>query len=175
MAELGAPPTPIPAAALNYGTVPVTLPYGPEVLRTYSGAFICLELIFGGLVWILVAASQVPVPVLQGWVMFVSVTSFFISACYLSIFLCGFASKINANWNFMDFAFHFFAFVFYFGAFVLEAATASLATLMRQENSSVIHLKDNQIGLNVAATIFAFAVTLCYGCSMVLGFRRWKV
>lgn len=125
--------------------------------------------------WILVAASQVPVPVLQGWVMFVSVTSFFISAFYLSVFLCGFASKINANWNFMDFSFHFFAFVFYFGAFVLEAATASLASLMRGTNNSIIHLTDNQIGLNVAATIFAFAVTLCYGCSMVLGFRRWKV
>ncbi|XP_069477646.1 protein MAL2 [Ambystoma mexicanum] len=174
MAELGAPPAPIPAAALNYGTVPVTLPYGPDVLRTYSGAFICLELIFGGLVWILIAASNVPVPVMQGWVMFVSVTCFFISAFYLSAFLCGFASKFNANWNFMDFAFHFFAFVFYFGAFVLEAATTSLASLSRK-NSSLLYLRDNQIGLNVAATIFAFAVTFCYGCSMVLGFRRWKV
>ncbi|XP_056374615.1 protein MAL2 [Hyla sarda] len=173
MAEQGVPPVPSPAA-MSYPAANVGLPTGPEVLRTYSGAFICLELIFGGLVWILVAASNVPVPVVQGWVMFVSVTAFFCSLLFLCVFLCGLAHMIPTNWNFVDLAFHFFAFVFYFGAFVLEAAVSSLANLMKNENTTVLHLDNRRIGLNVAATIFAFAATMCYGCSMVLGFRRWR-
>ncbi|XP_029447803.1 protein MAL2 isoform X2 [Rhinatrema bivittatum] len=172
MAEIGAPPGPTPAA-LAYSAPTLNLPTGLDVLRTYTGAFICLELMFGGLVWILVAASNVPVPVMQGWVMFVSVTAFLCSLLYLCIFLFGIAHRINTNWNFVDFAYHFFAFVFYFGAFVLEAATTSLANLAKDEKS-IIHLDARRTGLNVAATIFAFAVTFCYGCSMVLGFRRWK-
>ncbi|MEE6463283.1 hypothetical protein FKM82_005838 [Ascaphus truei] len=173
MAETGLPPVPSPAA-LSYPAASVTLPTGIEVLRTYSGAFVFLEIIFGGLVWILVAASNVPVPVVQGWVMFVSVTAFFGSILYLCAFLCGIVNMIHTNWNFVDLAYHFCAFVFYFGAFVLEAAVTSLANLERNDAASIIHLDNRKIGLNVAATIFAFTVTICYGCSMVLGFRRWK-
>ncbi|XP_075070095.1 protein MAL2 [Mixophyes fleayi] len=173
MAEQGVPPVPSPAA-LSYPAASVSLPTGPEVLRTYTGAFVCLEIIFGALVWILVAASNVPVPVVQGWVMFVAVTAFVGSLVYLCMFLCRLVNMIHTNWNFVDLAFHFFAFVFYFGAFVLQAAVSSLASLSRNQLTSVVHLDNRQIGLNVAATIFAFAVTLCYGCSMVLGFRRWK-
>ncbi|XP_063306340.1 protein MAL2 [Pelobates fuscus] len=173
MAETGVPPVPNPAT-LSYPVATVNLPTGFEVLRTYSGAFVCLEIIFGGLVWILIAASNVPVPVVQGWVMFVSVTAFFCSLVYLCVFLCGLVNRIHTNWNFVDLVFHFVAFVFYFGAFLLEAAVTSLANLMRNENSTIIKLTTNKIGLNVAATIFAFTVTICYGCSMVLGFRRWR-
>ncbi|KAM4705911.1 protein MAL2 [Rhinophrynus dorsalis] len=172
MAETGVPPVPSPAA-MSYPIPAVTLPTGIEVLRTYSGAFIILELIFGGLVWILVAASNVPVPVVQGWVMFVSVTAFFFSLLFLCVFLCGLVRMINISWNFVDLAYHFIAFVFYFGAFVLEAAVATLANLSRND-TGILHLDNRKIGLNVAATIFAFTATLCYGCSMVLGFRRWK-
>lgn len=56
---------------------------------------------FGGLVWILIASSNVPVPLLQGWVMFVSVTSFFLSTAYLIVFITGLADRINADWNFL--------------------------------------------------------------------------
>ncbi|XP_068091030.1 protein MAL2 [Hyperolius riggenbachi] len=175
MAEQGAPPMPS-AAAVSYPAASYTLPTGIAILRTYTGAFIFLELIFGGLVWILVAASNVPVPVVQGWVMFVSVTAFFFTLVYLCFFLCGLVNMIHTNWNFLDLIYHFFVFVFYFGAFVLEAAVSALANLSRSNTSSSINLKldDRKMGLNVAATIFAFAVTICYGCSMVLGFRRWR-
>ncbi|KAM9308592.1 protein MAL2 [Gastrophryne carolinensis] len=171
MAEQGVPPVPSPAA-VSYPAASYTLPTGIEILRTYSGAFICLELIFGGLVWILVAASNVPVAVVQGWVMFVSVMAFFFSLAYLCVFLCGLVHMIQTNWNFVDLFYHFVVFVFYFGAFVLEAAVTALANQPSSRPS--ITLESRQLGLNVAATIFAFATTLCYGCSMVLGFRRWR-
>ncbi|XP_018408844.1 PREDICTED: protein MAL2 [Nanorana parkeri] len=172
MADPGLPPVPSPAA-VSYPATTHSLPTGIEVLRTYTGAFICLEIIFGALVWILVAASNVPVPVVQGWVMFVSVTAFFCSLVYLCVFLCGLVHMIQTNWNFVDLAYHFLTFVFYFGAFVLQAAVSTLANLEKNSTSFVGFVK-GKLGLNVAATIFAFAVTVCYGCSTVLGFRRWR-
>ncbi|NXO08989.1 MAL protein, partial [Oriolus oriolus] len=45
--------------------------------------------IFGGLVWILVASSKVPEPMLQGWVMFVSVFCFVMSISLLCLYFCG--------------------------------------------------------------------------------------
>uniref|UniRef100_A0A8C0AG03 Mal, T cell differentiation protein 2 n=2 Tax=Bos TaxID=9903 RepID=A0A8C0AG03_BOSMU len=148
---------------------------GPDILRTYSGAFVCLEIVFGGLVWILVASSNVPLPLLQGWVMFVSVTAFVCSLLFLGVFLSGVVTQINANWNFLDFAYHFTVFVFYFGAFLLEAATTSLHDLRCNRTMTVQPLlSDNQYNINVAATIFAFVTTACYGCSLGLALRRWR-
>lgn len=57
--------------------------------------------LFGGLVWILVASSNVPLPLLQGWVMFVSVTAFVFSLLFLGVFLSGVVTQISANWNFL--------------------------------------------------------------------------
>lgn len=45
--------------------------------------------IFGGLVWILVASSKVPDPMVQGWVMFVSVFCFVMSISLLCLYICG--------------------------------------------------------------------------------------
>lgn len=111
---------------------------------------------------------------LYGSSRFVSVTAFFFSLVYLCVFLCGLVNMIQTNWNFVDLAYHFITFVFYFGAFVLQAAVSALANLEKNSNSTILKLNNRMIGLNVAATIFAFAVTVCYGCSTVLGFRRWR-
>ncbi|NWV42617.1 MAL protein, partial [Grantiella picta] len=45
--------------------------------------------IFGGLVWILVASSRVPMVMLHGWVMFVSVFCFVMSISLLCLYFCG--------------------------------------------------------------------------------------
>lgn len=174
---------PTNSAATSFPAPTISLPLGPDVLRTYSGALICLEIVFGGLVWILVASSNVPVPLLQGWVMFVSITMFCSSTAYLLLFLLGLADKINTDWNFMDMFYHFIALVFYFGAFVLEAATTSAAMVLtggndtcisRPKGNIVAFLSSREYNINVAATIFAFVVTLCYGFSMFMGFKRWR-
>ncbi|XP_038567812.1 protein MAL2 [Micropterus salmoides] len=176
-------------AATSFPAPTISLPLGLEVLRTYSGALVCLEILFGSLVWILVASSNVPVPLLQGWVMFVSVTAFFLSSAYLTLLITGLAERINTDWNFLDVFYHFLALLFYFAAFVLEAATTAAnggAHLKPMANGTVLCityprgniftvLNDRQYSINVAATIFAFVVTLCYGCSMVMGFKRWRV
>ncbi|KAF4798149.1 hypothetical protein TURU_067562 [Turdus rufiventris] len=89
------PPNPAPYSP----PARVTLPSGLEILRTFSGAVIFLEILFGTIVWILVASTGVPLPVLQGWVMFVAVTAWFLSIVFLSVFLFGYANRIAVNWN----------------------------------------------------------------------------
>ncbi|XP_048385282.1 protein MAL2 [Stegostoma tigrinum] len=164
--------------AMAFPAPRITLPLGISVLQTYSGAFICLEILFGGLVWILVASSNVPVPLMQGWVMFVAVTMFLCSTLYLCVYLCGLADRLDTDWNLVDFVYHFVAFVFYFGASVLEAATTAAAAerhLNNATSSVVTILGSQQYRINVAATIFSFVATLCYACSLGLALRRWKL
>ncbi|XP_016063252.1 PREDICTED: protein MAL2 [Miniopterus natalensis] len=107
--------------------------------------------------------------------MFVSVTAFTLSLLFLGVFLSGMVTQIDANWNFLDFAYHFTVFVFYFGAFLLEAAATSLHDL-HCNTTMVVQplLNNNQYNINVAATIFAFVTTACYGCSLGLALRRWR-
>ncbi|XP_061531824.1 protein MAL2 [Phycodurus eques] len=178
-------------AATSFSAPTISLPLGLEVLRTYSGALFCFEIFFGGLVWILVASSNVPVPLLQGWVMFVSVTAFLLSSAYLLLLITGLADRISIDWNFLDVFYHFIALVFYFAAFVLEAATTAanggaIITPLPNSTATVmcIHyprgnvftvLTGNQYNINVVATIFAFVVTLCYGWSLVMAFKRWRI
>ncbi|XP_004077801.1 protein MAL2 [Oryzias latipes] len=163
-----------PAAATSFPTATISLPLGLGVLRTYSGVLICIEIVFGGLVWILVASSGVPVPLMQGWVMFVSITTFFLSSAYLALLVTGLAERINTDWNFLDLFYHFIALLFYFAAFVLEAATTAAAAGVPITSSHVATLlSSRQYKINVAATIFAFVVTLSYGCSMAMGLKRW--
>ena len=51
---------------------------------------------FGGLVWILILLTQVPVPLVQGWVLFVSVSCFTVTTLLLFLYIVG----AHKNWNF---------------------------------------------------------------------------
>lgn len=45
--------------------------------------------VFGGLVWILIASSLVPIPLIQGWVMFVSVFCFVATTSLMVMYVFG--------------------------------------------------------------------------------------
>lgn len=62
------------------------------------GACVCRHQICGAWVWILVAATSVSFPLLQGWVMYVSLTSCLISLLLLISYLFGFHRNSN-NWK----------------------------------------------------------------------------
>uniref|UniRef100_A0A8C5S8F0 Mal, T cell differentiation protein 2 n=1 Tax=Laticauda laticaudata TaxID=8630 RepID=A0A8C5S8F0_LATLA len=173
---------PPPNATAHYPPPRVNLPSGVEILRTYSGAFICLEILFGALVWILVAATKVPLPLLQGWVMFVSVTACFTSISFLSVFLFSYRERIAIDWNRLDFLYHAAVFVFYFGTFLLQTATTSLHSHPLKTTSFASNitthgalLDSHEYNLSIAAAIFSFVTTVCYGCSTTLALRRWKL
>ncbi|NXF49148.1 MAL protein, partial [Oceanites oceanicus] len=83
--------------AMSSATSTTSLPSGLAVLTTFPDVLFIPEIIFGGLVWILVASSKVPIPMLQGWVMFVSVFCFVMSTTLLGLYICG-AHGGSSSW-----------------------------------------------------------------------------
>ncbi|NXG05171.1 MAL protein, partial [Sakesphorus luctuosus] len=83
--------------AMSSTTSSGSLPSGLAVLTTFPDVLFIPEFVFGGLVWILVASSRVPVPMLQGWVMFVSVFCFVMSTTLLFLYVCG-AHGGSSSW-----------------------------------------------------------------------------
>ncbi|KAG8509668.1 MAL-like protein, partial [Galemys pyrenaicus] len=71
-------------------------------------------------VWILVAATQVTFPLLQGWVMYVSLTSFLISLAFLLSYLLGFYKRFD-SWTVVDSLYHGTTGILYMSASVLQA------------------------------------------------------
>uniref|UniRef100_A0A674HAW3 Myelin and lymphocyte protein n=1 Tax=Taeniopygia guttata TaxID=59729 RepID=A0A674HAW3_TAEGU len=105
---------------MSSSTSSSTLPSGLAVLSTFPDVLFIPEIIFGGLVWILVASSKVPEPMLQGWVMFVSVFCFVMSISLLCLYVCG-AHGGGGCWVTLDVLCHGTAALFYLSAAVLEA------------------------------------------------------
>uniref|UniRef100_A0A7M4EWU3 Myelin and lymphocyte protein n=1 Tax=Crocodylus porosus TaxID=8502 RepID=A0A7M4EWU3_CROPO len=126
------------------------------------------SLVFGGLVWILVASTKVAVPTLQGWVMFVSVFCFVITTLLLLSYIIG-AHGGKTSWITLDAFYHGIAALFYLSAAVLQASTTvglgvspNLALLFK------IYQED------IAAVVFAFLATLSYVIHEVFSLLRWK-
>ncbi|XP_043913243.1 MAL-like protein isoform X2 [Protopterus annectens] len=140
------------------------LPSGLDVFRNIPDAFIVPELVFGGWVWILVAATKVSNQMNQGWVMFVSVTLFLFSLILLFVYLFGIHKTSSAIWTAVDAIYHGISAVLYFSAAVLQAnATVAI------QSSNDVNYK-----LDVAATVFSFVVTLLYVVHGFFSFRRWR-
>ncbi|KAI2654295.1 Myelin and lymphocyte protein [Labeo rohita] len=97
-----------------------SLPSGVRICSTIPDIFYLPELVFGGLVWILVASTHVTPPNPLGWVMFVSVFCFVITSLWLIIFICG-AHKNSSAWATADFFYHLIAVIFYLSASVILA------------------------------------------------------
>ncbi|XP_010010220.1 PREDICTED: myelin and lymphocyte protein [Nestor notabilis] len=141
-----------------------SLPSGLAVLTTFPDVLFIPEIIFGGLVWILVASSKVPFPMLQGWVMFVSVFCFVMS----TILLCLYIFSVHGGssyWVTLDVICQSTAALFYLSAAVLEAYSTYLLGL----SSLVIIYREN-----IAAVVFAFLATLVYVIHKVFSVLRWK-
>ncbi|XP_036174406.1 MAL-like protein isoform X3 [Myotis myotis] len=83
---------------------PPDVPSGLALFLTIPFAFFLPELVFGFWVWVLVAATHVANPLLQGWVLYVSLTSFLISLMFLLSYLFGFYKRYE-SWRVLFFAF----------------------------------------------------------------------
>ncbi|KAJ1153093.1 hypothetical protein NDU88_005860 [Pleurodeles waltl] len=135
------------------------IPCGLEVLRRLPYAFILPELIFGAWVWILVAATRVWITISQGWVMYVSVSSFFFSMILLMVYLFGFHKNNCGTWRIVDVIYHGITAIFYLSAAVLQANATiyCIADINQNCNGLLVNYR-----LNTAATVFAFITTLFY-------------
>ncbi|EHA99039.1 MAL-like protein [Heterocephalus glaber] len=135
--------------------VPTTFPKPVATLRKSStlwkASLPAQFQVFGFWVWVLVAATQVATPLLQGWVMYVSLTSFLISLMFFLSYLLGFYKRFE-SWRVLDSLYHGTTGILYMSAAVLQAHE----TIM----SESANLKNYYI--NTAASFFAFITTLLY-------------
>ncbi|NWV04254.1 MAL protein, partial [Ptilonorhynchus violaceus] len=133
-----------------------SLPSGLAVLTTFPDVLFIPEIIFGGLVWILVASSRVPVPMLQGWVMFVSVFCFVMSISLLCLYFCG-AHGGGGCW-------------------VTLVDVQEAGHLVRRLLSAEMAPCDRKLtGWRVfPPQVFAFLATLVYVIHKVFSLLRWK-
>uniref|UniRef100_A0A8C7YUX3 Mal, T cell differentiation protein b n=1 Tax=Oryzias sinensis TaxID=183150 RepID=A0A8C7YUX3_9TELE len=97
-----------------------SLPSGVEICTTAPDIFYLPELVFGGLVWILVASTHVVLPNPLGWVMFVSVFCFVMTFLWMVVFAAG-GHKSSSGWAAADFIYHGLAVLFYLSAGVVLA------------------------------------------------------
>ncbi|XP_068931678.1 myelin and lymphocyte protein [Petaurus breviceps papuanus] len=154
-----------PAATSGGGS----LPSGFSVLATFPDLLFIFEFIFGGLVWILVASSKVQFPLVQGWVMFVSVFCFVATTILLFLYFVG-AHGGDASWMPLDVSYHFIAALFYLSASVLEAyATIETKAIFSLQNETFKYYQEN-----ISAVVFAYAATLIYVIHAVFSILRWK-
>ncbi|XP_062935023.1 myelin and lymphocyte protein isoform X1 [Cynocephalus volans] len=141
-----------------------TLPRGFSVFTTFPDLLFIFEFVFGGLVWILIASSLVPIPLVQGWVMFVSVFCFVATTVLIILYVIG-AHNGKTSWVTLDAAYHCTAALFYLSASVLEA----LAAISMRNGYTY-----KQYHENISAVVFSYVVTLLYVVHAVFALIRWK-
>ncbi|XP_007551177.1 myelin and lymphocyte protein-like [Poecilia latipinna] len=142
------------------------LPSGMEICTTAPDIFYLPELVFGGLVWILVASTHISPVNPLGWVMFVSVFCFVMTFLWMVMFAAG-CHKSSPGWAAADFVYHGLAVIFYLSAGVELA----YITLLRK---SVLPVGFQLYQIDIAAVVFAFATTLLYFIHAILSAIRWK-
>uniref|UniRef100_A0A3Q3W0T2 MARVEL domain-containing protein n=1 Tax=Mola mola TaxID=94237 RepID=A0A3Q3W0T2_MOLML len=140
-----------------------SLPSGLGICTTAPDIFYLPELVFGGLVWILVASTYVSPPNPLGWVMFVSVFCFVMTFLWLIIFAAG-GHKNSSSWAAADFAYHGLAAFFY-----LSAAVALAYITFWSKFGPIKTYK-----IDIAAVVFAYVTTLLYFVHTILSSIRWK-
>uniref|UniRef100_A0A9L0IWP6 MARVEL domain-containing protein n=1 Tax=Equus asinus TaxID=9793 RepID=A0A9L0IWP6_EQUAS len=107
--------------------------------------------VFGCWVWILVAATQVAHPLLQGWVMDLSLTSFLTSLMLLLSYLLGFYRN-SEPWIILDSLYHGTTAILYMSAAVLQVHATIISETQNLTNYFI----------NTTASLFAFITTLLY-------------
>lgn len=130
---------------------PPDVPSGVALFLTIPYTFFVPELVFGFWVWILVAATQVANPLLQGWVMYVSLTSFLISLMFLLSYVFGFYKRYE-SWKILDSLYHGTTGILYMSAAVLQAHATIVSETQDLKNYFI----------NTAASFFAFITALLY-------------
>uniref|UniRef100_A0A8C6TW32 Mal, T cell differentiation protein a n=1 Tax=Neogobius melanostomus TaxID=47308 RepID=A0A8C6TW32_9GOBI len=141
-----------------------SLPSGAGICTTFPELLYFPEMLFGVLVWILVACTYVVPQNAQGWVMFVSVFCFVLTFIWMCVFACG-GHHNKSSWATADVLYHFIATVFYLSASVALA----IVTLGMKTNPKI-----QVYQLDISAVVFSYVTTLLYFIHTILSAYRWK-
>nr|XP_005613656.2 myelin and lymphocyte protein [Equus caballus] len=142
------------------------LPRGSEVFLTCPDVLFIPEIVFGGLVWILIASSLVPIPLFQGWVMFVSVFCFVGTTALLFLYIIDIHHR-KTSWYIFDVAYHCIAAFIYISASVLEGL--AMNTMEYDLDFNQEHYLQN------FAMVFSALATLLYMFHACLSFIRLMI
>ncbi|CAB1334737.1 unnamed protein product [Coregonus sp. 'balchen'] len=141
-----------------------TLAYDRHFFRTASGLLIFAEIVFGLLVWMLIAGTNYFRVSAFGWVMFVAILYWVLTVIFLIIYLTMAYNRIpQVPWTAVGLFFNSSATVMYVVAAAVDAASISHAVKGRHNYNCW-----------VASTFFAFLVTLCYAGSTYISFQLWR-
>ncbi|XP_039594693.1 mal, T cell differentiation protein b [Polypterus senegalus] len=149
------------------------LPSGFGVCTSMPDVLFLPELIFGGLVWILVASTKVFYANPQGWVMFVSVFCFVFTFIWLFLFLLG--ANQSSFWPGLDVLYHGTAALFYLSASVAQAyATILINPATNSTTNPYTGPGFKEYQEDIAAVVFSYIATLLYVIHVVFSAIRWK-
>ncbi|XP_075720604.1 myelin and lymphocyte protein-like [Rhinoderma darwinii] len=120
------------------------------------------ELIFGGLVWSLIAATLVDVTaVIHGWVLFVNLSCFLGTLTLMCLYAAGVHNN-KTKWMKVDIYYHFTAAALYISAAIINA----IGTQIIEWDSFI-----NDV-LNMSVTVSAFFVMLIYCIHAAFSLKR---
>ncbi|KAM9493888.1 myelin and lymphocyte protein-like [Clarias gariepinus] len=157
------------------------LPSGMSICCSLPDIFFLPELVFGGLVWILVACTQIVPANPQAYVMAVSLFCFCVTFLWMMIFLCG-THNSRSSWAGADVLYHGLAAMLYLSASVFlaqvtigfgyayQAVTSSMTTASPEGVSAVLYF----YRLDISAVVFSFMATLLYTLHAIFSGIRWK-
>ncbi|XP_056091092.1 mal, T cell differentiation protein b [Rhinichthys klamathensis goyatoka] len=145
-----------------------SLPSGLRICTTAPDILYLPELVFGGLVWILVASTYVTPNNPLGWVMFVSVFCFVMTFLWLVIFACG-GHKNSSAWATADFIYHLIAVTFY-----LSASVSLAYVTINMKFAAAVSPYNKYYQTDIAAVVFSYIATLLYFIHCILSALRWK-
>ncbi|XP_051531447.1 myelin and lymphocyte protein-like [Myxocyprinus asiaticus] len=143
------------------------LPSGGAIFCTIPDILYLPELVFGGLVWCLIASTYIIPYNPQAYVIAVSIFCFVMTFLWMMIFACG-SHHNRSSWAGADVAYHGFAAFLYLSASVLLAVvTISFGQLDGGKDTLIYKL-------DVAAVVFSFFTTLLYVIHTIFSAIRWK-
>ncbi|KAL2087301.1 hypothetical protein ACEWY4_018360 [Coilia grayii] len=153
---------------MNTGYRP-RLPSGCAIFTELPDLFYLLEIVFGGLVWTLVASTFIQPHNPQAWVMTVSVFCFCMTLIWMFVFGCG-THHSSRGWAAADVFYHFVATVLYLSA----AVPLAKVTIEMGDISPRNATQDKYYKMDISASVFAYIATLLYFLHAIFSAIRWK-
>ncbi|KAI7794863.1 myelin and lymphocyte protein-like [Triplophysa rosa] len=145
------------------------LPSGGSIFCTIPDILYLPELLFGGVVWCLIASTYIWSHNPTAYVITVSLFCFVMTFLWMMIFACG-SHRNKSSWATADVAYHAFAALLYLSASVLLAyVTILLRALTTFDNGLFLYYK-----LDIAAVVFSFFTTLLYVIHTIFSAIRWR-
>ncbi|XP_066487386.1 CKLF-like MARVEL transmembrane domain-containing protein 8 [Tiliqua scincoides] len=147
----------------RFSSASSTLAYDREFLRTLPGLLMVAEIVFGLLVWTLIAGTEYFLYPVFGWVMFVAVFYWVLTLFFLIIYMTMTYTRISqVPWTTVGLCFNGSAFLLYLIAAIVDACAVTKELNSHNYNSWA------------ASSFFAFVVTCCYGGNAYFSFVSWR-